>query len=106
MLQALLHLKSGNLVAAKDRLIASHKAFPRDIWSAQMRLRIASLDPAIYAEYLSKEIGFLLSHWKGRQDLAVIFLRSPALRPAIQEALPQADPMAAHNFLNLVEARF
>lgn len=88
---------------AGSLLDRSRDAFPRDLWSAEARVRVAALLPDPGGAGVGPDLDLLVSHGRGRPVLAALYRDRSVLRGPILEAVRRADPVEASRALNLIE---
>jgi hypothetical protein len=99
--------RRGETEAAIRYLHQAREGFPTDLWSALVRVRIAALlptDPAWSDPALRRDLDLSVSHWRGRPEIARLYLGRTDLRPAVLDAIRRAEPSEAGRMLNLIRS--
>lgn len=104
ILSAAVSARRADPIGAGASLDRSRAAFPRDVWSAEARVRIAALLPDPGGAGVGPDLDLLVAHWRGRPVLAALYRDRTGLRGPILEAVRRADPVEARRALNLIEA--
>lgn len=99
--------RRGDTDMALRHLNRARNAFPKDLWSALMRVRISALlhGETVWSDAeLRLDLDLSVSHWRGRPEIARLYLSRTDLRPAVLDAIRRAEPVEAGRMLNLIRS--